>query len=361
MTTGKKGGARLDWKAVVGILISVALIYWVLRDVDLAEVWYHIRRADFLLLGAAVAVATSGFLVRALRWKILLHPLRPDTGLRNRFAATNIGFAANNLLPARVGEFARAWTLARLERLPVSGTVGSLVVERFLDAVAVFSLLLIVLLSPSFPADATVAGRPISALITLVVALLAGGITFLFLLLVIPRPLIRGVERLSRFLPERLGHLLVAVLTSFIDGLGSLRNPRLVFAALAWSIGFWAWNGVSFWLAFQAFGIDEGYLTALFVQAIIGIGVAIPSAPGFFGTFHAAAVVGLHEVYGAGEGATLAFAFGYHLGGFVPVTLIGIWYAWRLGLSWGELGEAQEVVEGEVETEPAGASQVAGP
>ncbi|CAN5698994.1 lysylphosphatidylglycerol synthase transmembrane domain-containing protein [soil metagenome] len=342
---------KLDWKAVLGIAISALLIWWVLRGVELAEVWAEIQGVRWGLLLAAVVVATSGFLLRALRWKLLLHPLKPDTGLGNRFAAVNIGFAANNLLPARVGEFARAWAISRLEPVTVSGALGSLVVERVLDAIAVFSLLAVALLHPSFPGDATVGGRPISALVLTVVVLLAVVLGTVLLLLLFPRPFLGMADRVARLLPERGGRLLVNGLRSFLGGLTALQNPRLLVGALAWSFAFWGWNAVSFWIAMHAFGIQESYVTALFVQAIIALGVAVPSAPGFFGTFHAAAVVALVEVYGVGENATLAFAFGYHLGGFIPVTVLGLWYAARMGLSMRDLGHAEEDVEEEVEEE----------
>ncbi|TVP76370.1 MAG: UPF0104 family protein [Gemmatimonadales bacterium] len=337
---------KLDWKAILGIAISALLIWWVLRGVDLAEVWGHIRHAHWWLLLAAVAVATSGFLLRALRWKLLLHPLDPNTTLHNRFAAVNIGFATNNLLPARVGEFARAWSIAKLEpRVPTSAALGSLVVERVLDAVAVFTLLGVALLHPSFPAEATVAGQPIATLVNTILVLLAVLLVALGLLLAFPGLFLTLARRVGRFLPDRAAQLLVDALAAFLEGLEALRSPRLLGGALLWSFGFWGWNAVSFWLAMHAFGIQEGYITALFVQAIIALGVAVPSAPGFFGTFHAAAVVALVEVYGVGSGATLAFAFGYHLGGFIPVTLMGLWYAGRLGVSLKELGEAEEAVE----------------
>lgn len=345
---------KWDWKAVVGILISALLIWWVLRGVDVGEVWSVVRGARWGLLFAAVAVATSGFLVRALRWKLLLHPVHPDTSFRSRFAAVNIGFAANNLLPARAGEFARAWAISRMEPVPAGAALGSLVVERFLDGVAVFSLLAIALLHPSFPSDATVAGRPIAALVFTVTGLMVVLFSGLLVLLLFPRAFLGLADAIGRALPGRAsglwGHVVLG-LKSFLEGLDALRSPRLLIGALLWSLGFWAWNAVSFWLAMHAFGIDEGYVTALFVQAIIALGVAVPSAPGFIGTFHAAAVVGLSEVYGVGESATLAFAFGYHLGGFIPVTALGLWYAWRLGLSMHDLGHAQEAVEESVDAE----------
>lgn len=341
---------KWDWKAILGIAISAVLIWWVLRDVDGAEVWAVVRTARWDLLLAAVAVATSGFAVRAIRWRLLLHPLRAGTGFRQRFAAVNIGFAANNLLPARVGEFARAWAISRLEPVTATGALGSLVVERFLDAIAVFSLFSIALLHPAFPSDATVGGRSLTTFMGVLAGLMIVLVLGILLLLLFPRFFVRVAEGVGRFLPDRAATLLVEGLRSFLTGFGSLRSPRLLFGALAWSFGFWAWNAVSFWLAFHAFGIDEGYLTALFVQGIIALGVSVPSAPGFFGTFHAAAVVGLHEVYGVGHGATLAFAFGYHLGGFIPVTALGLWYAARLGITLKDMGRAQERVDEGVET-----------
>lgn len=336
---------KWDWKAILGIMISALLIWWVLRGVDGAEVWAVVRHARWGFLVAAVAVATSGFVVRALRWELLLQPLRIGTGFRSRFAAVNIGFAANNLLPARVGEFARAWAVSRLEPVTATGALGSLVVERFLDAVAVFSLVAFALLHPSFPSHATVAGRPIGSFVAAVGGLMAILLAGILLLLFFPRFFVRVAEGAGRFLPDRAGRLLVEGLRSFLTGFASLRSPKLLFGALAWSFGFWAWNAVSFWLAFLAFNIEQGYVTALFVQGMIALGVSIPSAPGFFGTFHAAAVIGLHEVYGVGEGATLAFAFGYHLGGFIPVTLMGLWYAGKLGITLRDMGHAEEQLE----------------
>ncbi len=339
---------KWDWKAVLGVAVSAVLIWWVLRDVDLVLVWSEVREANWWLLAAAVAVATSGFVTRALRWRVFLHPIDPGTTLSNRFAAVCIGFAVNNLLPARVGEFARAWSISRLEPVTVSGSVGSLVVERFLDAVAIFVLLGLAILHPSFPATATLGGQPLDAALVGVLVLLGLLFSFLFLLLAFPRAVINGTDRLLAMLPGRPHEFLRDLVHSFLVGLESLRSPRLLLAGLAWSLAIWAWNGVSFWLAFSAFGIDQGYMTALFVQAVIAFGVAVPSAPGYFGTFHAAAVIGLHEVYGVAEEATLAFAFGYHLGGFFPVTFLGLWYAGRLGISLADLGHAEEAVESEL-------------
>jgi uncharacterized protein (TIRG00374 family) len=257
----------------------------------------------------------------------------------------NIGFMANNLLPARVGEFARAYALSRMEPVSTSGAFGSLVVERILDGVAILLLLTLAMLSPAFPGDATVAGRPVILVAWGFLAVLGALLLVVAGLLFQPDRVASWLGRLATLLPPAAGQLLLDVMVTFLAGLRTFQRPTLLLGALAWSVGFWAWNGVSFWLALEAFGIGVGYSGALFVQAMIALGVAVPSAPGFFGTFHAAALVALSEVYGIPDGPTLAFAFGYHLGGFVPVTLIGLWYAWRLGLRFQDVRDAPDAAK----------------
>lgn len=339
---------KLGWRALLGIGITVLLLWWLLRNEDLGELGRAILSADFRLLGAAVAVATAGFLVRALRWKVLLHPVQPATTLRSRWAATNIGFMANNLLPARVGEFARAFALSRLEPVTASGAFGTLAVERFLDGVTIFILLLVAVFSPGFPSQAEVQGVPIGSVVN-GVALLVGAILIVMLLLItVPRKVLAFAEWISRPLPGNASRHVVDALEAFLQGLTVVQSPRLLALAFLWSFGFWCWQSFAFWLGFLAYDIHVSYAAALFVNAMVALAVAVPSSPGFFGTFHAGAAVGL-EVFGVPGGPTLAFAFGFHFGGFVPVTLIGLYYSWRLGMSLGEVERSESLVEEEVE------------
>ncbi len=339
---------RLDWRALLGIAISVALLWWVLRGVDVAEVWAGIRGMRVGWFVAAIAVTTAGFAIRALRWKLLLAPLKPDTSFDARFRAVCIGFMGNNLLPARAGEFARVYAFSRMESVGVSGSLGSLVVERFLDGLVILLLLALVMAAPGFPSDVTVAGRPVGSAMGTVSALLLAVMLPVALVLVWPRPAVRSAEWLARRLPGGRGEVLVATLEAFLEGLSALRNPRFLVPALAWSVFFWLWHSWSFWLGFRAFHIEADFMAALFLNAVLAFFVAVPSSPGFFGTFHAGALVGL-SVYGIAEDRVLAFAFGQHLGGFIPVTLLGLWYTWRLGLSLSDVGGSEEVVEEAVE------------
>ncbi|HSM62272.1 MAG TPA: lysylphosphatidylglycerol synthase transmembrane domain-containing protein, partial [Longimicrobiales bacterium] len=259
-------------KAIFGVAVTVVLLWWALRDVAFAEVWAQIRQGDALLLLAAVAIATSGFFVRALRWKVLLAPVRPDTRLRSRFAAVNIGFMANNVLPARVGEFARAYALSRLEPVTASAAFGSLVVERVLDGVVLLLLLVIPVLTPGFPSEG-VLSQGLGALA------LRGGVVFisavfgaLVVMAVWPRTFVRVAELLASLLPRELSRRIIDSLEAFLESVAVMRSPRLLTLAFLWTVFFWLWHGLSFWLGMRAFGIETGLVSAYFTEAVVGFG-----------------------------------------------------------------------------------------
>jgi len=341
---------RKHWgKLVVGLAVTIVLLWFALNDVAFEELWANIRAGNPWLLLAAVAVATFGFFIRALRWNVLLKPVKPDTRLRSRFAGVSIGFMANNVLPARVGEFARAYAFSRLEPVTASAAFGTLVVERFMDGVVLLLFLVLPIFTEGFPAGGALSGGTGGAVLR------AGVIAVVIVLLVLivlaawPRAFARAAHAGARFLPTSVSKPMLGGLDAFLASIAIMRNPRLLALGFAWTLGFWAWHGISFWLAMLAFDIHTGFMSAIFTEALVGFGVALPAAPGFFGTFHFAANIALSEVYGVPEAQALAFAFGYHFGGWVPITAIGLWYAWKLGLSLGDVGSAEERVERAVE------------
>lgn len=332
-------------KAVVGLAVTVFLLWFVLRDVDFGEVLSNIATGNMLLLAASVFVATFGFFIRALRWHVLLAPVLPHSRLRSRFAGVAIGFMANNVLPARMGEFARPYAFSRLEPISITAAFGSLVVERFMDGVILLMFLVIPVFTAGFPdVNALLDGGGL-AIFQGAVALVLGVLAVLIAMAALPRQFLAVATWVSRLLPRAWADKGIDLLKGLLDSMAIMRDPRLLALGFAWSLFFWTWHGLSFWLGMLAFGIDTGWWSAIFTEAVVGFGVALPSAPGFFGTFHASANFALTTVYGVSEAQSLAFAFAYHFGGWIPITAIGLWYTWQLGLSLGDLGAAEDVVQ----------------
>lgn len=336
-------------KFLLGLAVTGVLLWWTLRDVSLAEAWARVRMADPGWLAAMVVVATLSFLPRAWRWKGILRSVRADTRFGPRFGAVCVGAMANNLLPARLGEFARAYAFSRVEPVGMSAAFGSLVVERIFDGLVLALFLGLALTLPASPVAGDGAG--------LVADLAAGGVAIfglavlgLWLVVRYPRGFLLLFERtLGRILSPDLTERGIEILASFIDGMGALHRPRDFLGTLAWTVVVWVTAAASVWFGFLAFDIvAPGFSGALFVQALIGLAVAIPSSPGFFGPFEAAARIGL-GFYGVEAVHAVAFAGTYHLTTFVPVTLLGLWYAHRFGLRAEELRRSEEIVGRAVE------------
>lgn len=309
-----------------------------LHGIDAREVLEHARRADPLLLLVAVALATATFPLRTIRWRLIL---RDVDGHRFPWQplwhATAIGFMANNLLPARAGEVARAYVARR--QLPVRFTtaLASIGVERVFDGLVMIGLMAVAIAAPSFPAQTAVGGRSVSALAT-TAALLFGGV-LLLALVVVHRPapwLVLFGRVVRRLFPVRAAERLVQWAEGIVAGLAVLKSPTRFAGVVLWSLVLWLVNAAAFAVCFRAFGLTLPLEAALLLQGIIGFGVAVPSTPGFVGVFEAATRVTL-AIYGVDASRAVSYALTYHLTTFLPITLLGLWSLSRLHLRLGEL------------------------
>jgi uncharacterized protein (TIRG00374 family) len=334
------------WKTALGLLLTVLLLWWVLRDVSFAEVWGRVREADPWLLAGAVLLATFSFLLRAWRWRILLQPSHPDSRFESRFGATCIGFAVNNLLPARLGEFGRAYALSRTEGLNIGASIASLVAERIFDGLVLAFFLFGTISLPGFPVGEGPTGLLLRRTANL--GAIAFGLAFVVLWLAA-----RHSDRSVRLFERTVGRLFSPALrdrasrlvSGFLAGLGALHDTVTFLKALGWSVVVWLNLALSIWLGLLAFGITGPGLTgAVFLQSVIAFAVAAPSSPGFFGVFEAATRLGL-GVYDVPVTDMVSFATSYHILTFLPVTMLGLWYIRRFGLSWSEMGHSGKIVE----------------
>jgi len=271
--------------------------------------------------------------------------------LRPVWQATAIGFMANNILPARGGELARAYVASRLVPVRFTTALASLAVERVFDGLIIVLLLAAAIADPHLSATATIGGRSLSEVTTWAGAAFVLLLGVLFAVVHAPSgaPALAG-RVLRRVLPMRAADSLVGLARHFIEGLSILRAPRDFGLVVVWSFVLWLVNGVAFYTGFLAFhlqgppfpgapadaGVALPLTAALLLQGVVAIGVAIPSSPGFFGLFEYASRAGL-GLYGVGAASAVSFAVGIHLGWFIPITVIGLWTLARAHLSLGDL------------------------
>lgn len=332
---------KFSWKSAIGIVLSVALLAWVLRDVSLAAVWGELQRSNLWLFLASAVASTLIFPLRAIRWRIILEPVAPGLPIAPLWRSIAIGGMVNNLVPARAGEIARAYALTRETTVSFASALASLAVDRLFDLVVLLGLGAAALLDPLFPRGARVAGQTMGDLaqgtIVLVIVLVAG----LYLLAFFPAQLVKAFEIFARKVSPAVEERGKTALLRFSDGLSVLKSPLRFLFVLGWTVAHWLMNAFAFWLGFLAVGLDLPFSAALFLQLLVGLGVALPSAPGFFGVFEKFATVGL-AIYGVTATAAASWAIGFHILSFIPVTVIGIYYFSRVGLSFRELRAQSE-------------------
>lgn len=320
----------------------MALLAWVLHRINLREVWADARQANAILLILTVIIATVTFPVRTIRWRLILRdadgqplPWRP------LWHATTIGFMANNLLPARAGEVARAYVASRQLPVRFSTALASLGVERIFDGLVMLGLMAIAIAAPSFPAQALVGGRSVSTIATSAAALFGALLVLAFVIVHRPEPWLRIFERSTRrLLPTRIAERVNGAAEGIVAGLEVLKSPGRFAGVVFWSLLLWLKNAAAFAICFRAFGIDVPLEAALLLQAIIGFGVAVPSAPSGVGVFEAATLVTL-QLYGVDSNLAVSYALTYHVTTFIPITLLGFWSLSRLHLRLRELSAAQ--------------------
>lgn len=330
-------------------LLTLGLLAFFLRNADMAGVWAETRRARPALLGAALCVTFTTYALRSLRWQYLLAPLG-HTHFATAFRTTVIGFAATFLLPARAGEIIRPYLLARRERLPATAAFATIILERLLDLVTVLVLCAVFVLTvnpAALPADPALMSRVTfggliaggAGMTALVVAFVAAGH---------PERLGRWALIVEHVLPQKLARAVARFVESFTLGLAVMRQPRRLLVSLALSIPLWLSIAAGIWLTSRAFHITLPYIGSFLVMTILVVGVAMPT-PGAVGGFHAAYQIAVQSFFGAPTDRAIGAAIVLHAISFLPVTLLGVLFMARDGLT---LAGAQALATGVPDAPP---------
>lgn len=311
----------------------MALMAWVFRSTDLPSVWAEIEEARADLIAATAAGIALAYVVRVKRWLLLLAPLGP-VGVGSATRATIIGFATSTIVP-RLGEVVRPYLLARRESLSMSAALATIVVERILDMIAVILLfgLFLAAFSSQLPAtDEQVLGALKAG--GLMVAVGAG--VFLALVCVAahrPEWVVAVAARAERLAPHGPGAVASRFITRFSTGLGVARDPGRLLQAMVWSLVMWGLVGATAWWGCLAFDVAVPPSSGLLLLALMALGVSVPTPAGV-GGFHAAVQVGLTAFYEVPVDAAVGVALVLHAATFAPVTVVGLAWMARDGMTF---------------------------
>jgi uncharacterized protein (TIRG00374 family) len=305
-------------RSALGVLVSLVCIYLVLRGVDLGQTVSLLGTARAEWLALAVAFFGADLFFRALRWQCLVAPIH-HVPLRRLSAYMLVGYLANNVLPARLGELVRSHYLGDREGISRSATLGTVVVERILDTVVLVGIGAIAIIVLN------IRGVVVNAIL---IGVALAGLLVVALAVALAAHRLPGAGRAAAVLwrwPRIAG-----IASRMRDGLRVAAMPRTVAAASVLSVAAWSCTVLGTLAVGQSLGIELTVGEGTLLAAGTNLATAIPSGPGYLGTFEYAGQT-IATAYGLAASEGLALALLIHFLPLVMSSLGGAVALFRLG------------------------------
>jgi len=319
-------------RAGIGIAISVGAIWILLRSVDVGAAVEVLRHANLAAVGLMVVTVLVDVGARGARWRALLAPIRP-LPYPHVLGYTYVGYLANNVLPARLGELVRSHALGEGEGISRTTVLGTVVVERIVDTLIVVGV-----------AAVAVVLLDVGGVVSTAVVLGAGfvGVLLVGLALAVTSHRLPGAQRVTA-LAERVPKAL-ELGRRLRDGLAVVGRPSAVGAAVLLSILAWSASIATFVIAGAAVGITLSPVQGALLSSGVALATIVPSGPGYLGTFELTAV-GIASQYGVDTNAAFALALLAHAMILLVTSVGGAVAALRLGVGLGT-GSGTDATEG---------------
>ena len=298
-------------KILVGVAVSAALLIYLFWNVDLHEVVARLAITNWWFLSVSMVLNLGSLWIRAWRWYYLFPPGSHPSHL---FNALMIGYMGNNVLPLRAGEVLRAYVASRRGQRFWT-VIATIVVERALDGLAVGVIVAALFLTIPIPSQlrwpaAIFLIVDVVAMVALVVIALAPGWC-------------SGVARVLFHRWSWVERRAMDVLGTMSEGLRGVRAGHHFVPIALSTVLIWLLFALSVWTGLRAAHLDLPLAASWTVLAFLGLGVSLPSSPGYVGVVQAATVLAL-ALFSVPRTEALSFSLLIHASQFVPVTLYGI-------------------------------------
>lgn len=312
-------------RTLLGIAISVVCLALALNGLKLDEFWEGISNANYWWILPGVGVYFIGVAVRTWRWYYLLRPLK-EVSLRKLFPIVCIGYAGNNIYPARAGEVLRAYILKEEEGISVSANIATVIIERIFDGLVMLAFVMVTLPFTDLGAFYNNFVLVFSVLFFAALAVFLG----LAMRPVWAEKIIRGV--VTRFLPARLQEKVMAFAMRFLDGVKSLRSGKDVVMIFFTSVIIWLLETLKYWFVMHAFPFEVPFTVLMLMNGVVNLFTSLPGAPGHIGTFDGPGIAVL-VAFGVDQAMAASYTLVLHVALWLPITALGLYYLWRSRLN----------------------------
>ncbi len=327
-------------RLLIGILVGVFFAFLAVRKVDFAQMSQAFETANYWYLLLTLPILFFSHFLRALRWRYLLDPVkRLDIG--SLFSSLIIGYMANVLMPAHLGEILRAYVLSKKRRIAASSAFATIVMERIIDVFALLALMVLTIFIYPFPSWVKKSGY-------FMFAGTLGLLVFLVLLKKSSSQMQGVLAFFSRPFSQRFQQRIGDVLERFVSGIVPLKRRSDYAVVAVLSVLIWVCYGFIFYFCLLAFDFVRTYhlpwSASLVLLVVTTIGVVIPSSPGYVGTYHYLCQVSL-ALFDVPAGPALSFATVVHGVNFLPVLAVGFVLSYFEGMALSRISEKKTFPE----------------
>jgi uncharacterized protein (TIRG00374 family) len=332
LSSNKKNAIRIGASLAIGIILLVVLIWLTGTD----KIGEAIGSASPLWLAAAALIILPALIVRAVRWKLLLFPIKKTVRVSTAFWSTAVGNMVNTLIPIRLGEFVRAYIIGEKEGTRFAPSFSSIIVERTLDLIGLLSIGIVTMFLVSTQAGlSSLVVNIFTAVAVLIAVILAVMIVGIKKEDLIMKLLTRITSKIP--LVKRYTTRITDFANSLIKGLQGLsQNPKM-FAAnifLTWIL--WLTQAFAVYLTFEAFNYPLPFVDAILGSVLISLSFILPATPGYVGSYEAFWTV-IFLALGVPENLLLAAAVISHLIGLLTTIIVGSVSVVWLGVSFEDI------------------------
>lgn len=350
---------------ILSIIASIVCTWLFIRNIDWLLLKNALRDANYWFIIPTLILTLLVYVIRAIRWRGLLSHIK-SISVINLLSVTSIGFMANNILPARVGEVLRPFILTKKENIKFSTSFATVIVERIFDMLGLIIFTVVVIALLPHPSDthhntfAQASASHVSAVKESIIPSLkkwteifaaVGVLTVAGIFFVVMKPdfFKKILSNLCSFLPHKLRDKVLGLYESFIYGLKILEDKKQTVWILVLSLFIWFLGGAEIYLLGFSFHMHLPFVGACLVAVCLALAVALPQAPGYIGVFHIAVLKSLH-IFGIETTAAQSYAIVLWAISILPSTIMGFLFLWREGIAFREVVKLEEeIAEGKLE------------
>jgi uncharacterized protein (TIRG00374 family) len=339
-----------DKKFWIGVAISLFFLFLAFRNENFDDITAALGKVQYWALLPALGFFFVGVWFRAVRWSILLAPLRQGVPATRLFQVLCIGYMGNNVLPARLGDVIRVYVVSRKEGVSKSATLATILVERIFDGLTMIGFLAVSGLFITLNATLT------NTLQIFSIVFLVGLLAFIFLAASPDRiatlvQLLLGRSPLGRVIPEALHARALHITAAFVEGLGVMRSWTGVLSVMGLSFAAWSCEATMYYIIGNwGFGLMQANPPGgpmpihayTMTTAAANLSTLVPSSPGYLGVFDGVAKLVLTQLFHLDGSLAISYAVILHATLLFPVTFLGLYFVSRGSVSWTELAALEK-------------------